>query len=83
MWWVTPLSSIQNLNEEINLLPIFVVMLEEIIDTWLEILRLNFGYCKRANKAWRCLGVKPICWACSFDFEPSWFYSPSLSESAL
>jgi len=40
MWSITPLSSIRKLKEEINLLPMFVVILEGKVETWLEILFL-------------------------------------------
>jgi len=58
MWLVTPLSRIQKLNEEINLLSICVVMLEGIIETWLKTLPLNLDCYKGVNNDWYCLGVK-------------------------
>ena len=41
MWSVAPLSIIQELKEEIKLLPVCVVMLEGITEIWLETLPLD------------------------------------------
>ena len=49
IWSVTPLSRIQELKEERNLLPVCVVVLEGMIEIWLEALPLNLNYCKRAT----------------------------------
>jgi len=38
-------------------------------------LSLDLDYCKKANNVWYCLGVKPICWECTSNLEPSWFCS--------
>jgi len=55
-----------------NLLPMCVVMLEGMTEIWLETLSLDLDYCRRANNVWYCSGVKPICWECTSDLEPSW-----------
>ena len=82
MWLVAILSIIQELKDEIKLLLVCVVMLEGITNTSLKTLPLDLDYCKRANNVWYFLGVKPICWDCTSNFEPSWFCS-SLLKSVL
>ena len=61
IWSVTPLSRIQKSKEEINLLPMCVVVLEGITKTLLKTLSLDLDCCKRVNNVWYCLRVKPIC----------------------
>jgi len=62
IWSVAPLSRIQELKEEINLLPVCVVVLEGMTKIWVEILSLDLDCCRRANNVWYCSGIKPICW---------------------
>jgi len=71
IWLVAPLSRIQELKEERNLLPVCVVVLEGMTDIWLEASSLDLDCLRRANNVWYCSGVKPICWECASDLEPS------------
>jgi len=57
---VAPLSRIQELNEERNLLPICISMLEGITDIWLEALSLNLDCCKRVNNVWETKVLKSV-----------------------
>ena len=74
IWSVAPLSIIQELKEEKNLLPVCVVVSKGMIEIWLEELSLDLECCRRANNVWNCSGGKPICWECTFDLEQLWFW---------
>ena len=58
----------QGWTNMINLLPVCVVVLEGILEIWLETLSLDLDCCRRVKY---CSGVKSICWECTSDLEPS------------
>ena len=74
-WSVIPLSRIQELKKERNLLWVCIAMLKGITEIWLEALSLDLDCCRRVNNVWYCSEIKPICSdnVSLSDIELSWF----------
>jgi len=76
--WTNMISNttIKNLRtkEREKFITIVCVVSEGMTKIWLETLSLDLDYCRRANNIWYYSGVKPICWECTSDLKPSWFY---------
>jgi len=80
IWLIAPLSRIQELKEERNLLSVWVVVLEGMTKIWLEALSLDLDCCRRANNVWYCPRVKPICYLTLSLHDSAGYYYSLLSD---